>query len=261
MGPASRRLNVRCIGAGAQTIVLGHGFGTDQTAWRHIAEWLSTRYRVVLFDLACSGAVDPDLFDLRRYRKLDGYADDLRLILSELGIERCIYLGHSVSGMVGLLAAWREPERFARIIMLGASPRYLNDAGYSGGFDAGGVEGIFDAISANYRDWAGQFAPQVVGPNLGALQEFSAGLLAMRPDVALCAAITIFRSDLRERLRGFPVPVLILQARDDPAVPMSVAEYMHRELPDSILDVIDTTGHLPHLSTPTEMIGVLERHL
>lgn len=256
-------LNVRTSGEGPETVVLVHGFGTDQTVWRHVLSELPTGRRAIRFDLPCAGSVRPEVFNLKRHGSLDGYVDDLLLVLSESRVRRCTFVGHSVGSMIGLIAALRAPELFERLIMIAASPRYIDDGNYRGGFEPRAIAEIYDAILANYQEWAKTFAPLAVqrDANHPAAQEFATGLLAMRPDIAINTAIMIFQSDLRDRVKGFPLPVVIVQAENDPAVPMAVAEWLRDNIPGSILEPIRATGHLPHMTSPAEVARVLRKHL
>lgn len=202
----SKALNAKVIGTSGDFVVLAHGFGSDQSAWSPIADRLSRAYRVVLYDLACAGTVSPSFFDQRRHGTLDGHAEDLLAVLSGLGMNRCVFIGHSVSAIVGMLAARVKPHVFSKLIMLGASARYLDDDGYEGGLSNADVQGIFAAIASNYRNWAQSYVPYVVDrPGSDpATQTFLASMLAMRPDIALATAKAILLSDYRDVLRDCP---------------------------------------------------------
>ncbi|CAI7771545.1 unnamed protein product [Closterium sp. NIES-54] len=191
--------NVRLIGSGAQLVVLGHGFGTDQSVWQHIVPHLLDDYRLLLFDLMGAGSTNPDNFSFARYSTLHAYADDLLAILDELDVQECCYVGHSVSGMIGCIAAIERPDVFKKLVLLGASPRYLNDGDYFGGFEQEDLNQLFLAMQSNFRAWVSGFAPLAVGSDIDApaVQEFSRTFFCIRPDIALSVAKTIFQSDMR----------------------------------------------------------------
>ncbi|OWM70752.1 strigolactone esterase D14-like [Punica granatum] len=256
-------LNVRVVGTGQRFLVFAHGFGTDQSAWQRILPFFTPHFRVVLYDLVCAGSVNPDHFDYRRYTTLDAYVDDLLTILDELGIERCAYVGHSVSAMIGILAAIRRPELFTKLILIGASPRFLNDRDYHGGFELGEIEKVFSAMMANYEKWVNGFAPLAVGADVpAAVREFSRTLFNMRPDISLFVSRTIFNSDLRGVLGLVRVPCCVIQTAKDVSVPASVAEYFKSHLGGmTTVEMLDTEGHLPHLSAPSQLARVLQRAL
>lgn len=261
-GPLARRHRVRWTGAGTDVVVLSHGLGTDQSSWHRIVPALAQRFRVVSFDLPGVGPLLPADFDSQRYRYLSAYADDLLDLLDELGIARCRYVGHSVSGMIGALASVTDPGRFERLVMLNASPRYLDDAHYRGGFRQQDLDAIFDAMRTQYTTWVAGFAPAAVGVRLpGPIQEFAAGFLAMRPDVTVAIARVIFESDLRAVLGQIRVPTVLVHTRGDIAVPVDVAHYMARQIADATLVWIDAQGHLPQLSAPGQLLQALEAHL
>lgn len=256
--------NVRVIGAGEQTVVLGHGFGTDQSAWKQIIPHLVDDYRLVLFDNLGAGTTDPDYFSFERYSTLHGYAYDLLSIIEELDISTCIFVGHSVMGMVGCLASIERPDMFSKLILLSASPRYLNDVNYFGGFEQEDLDQLFDAMQSNFKAWVSGFAPIAVGDDMDsfAVQEFSRTLFNVRPDIAYAVSRTIFESDLRGILEHVTVPCHILQSTRDLAVPVVVSDYLHQNLTaKSIVEVLPTEGHLPQLSSPDVVIPVLKRHL
>lgn len=264
MGVAEEAQNVKILGSGTRFIVLGHGFGTDQSVWKHLVPHLLDDFRVVLYDNMGAGTTNPDYFDFERYATLEGYAYDLLAILEELHIDSCIFVGHSVSAMIGAIASITRPDLFSKIIMISASPRYLNDVDYYGGFEQEELNQLFDAIESNYKAWCSGFAPLAVGGDMEsvAVQEFSRTLFNMRPDIALSVARTIFQSDMRQILGLITVPCHILQSLKDLAVPVVVSEYLHQHIAaESIVEVMSTDGHLPQLSSPGVVVPLLLKHI
>ncbi|GAC1480526.1 MAG: alpha/beta hydrolase [Chamaesiphon sp.] len=247
-----QRNNVTVLGEGSQAIIFAHGFGSDQTAWRHQVSAFAGNFRIVLFDHVGAGQSDFSAYSPRRYSSIYSYADDLLDICYELKLTKNILVGHSVSGMVSLLAALVQPECFSQLIFIGASPRYLNDVGYVGGFEQSDLDALYTAMSSNYYAWASGFAPLVMGnldkPELAT--EYANTLTAIRPDIAQAVVRMIFQSDHRPELPRLNVPTVILQSSDDIAVPPEVGQYMKKKIPDSQLIPIPATGHLPHLSSP-----------
>ncbi|WCJ35548.1 alpha/beta-Hydrolases superfamily protein [Euphorbia peplus] len=256
-------LNVRVTGSGEKILVLAHGFGTDQSAWNRILPFFTQNYRVILYDLVCAGSVNPDYFDFRRYTSLDAYVDDLLTILDSLRVQRCAYVGHSVSAMIGIMASIRRPQLFSKLILVGASPRFLNDVDYHGGFERADIENVFSAMEANYEAWVSGFAPLAVGADVpDAVREFSRTLFNMRPDITLFVSRTVFNSDLRGILGLVRVPSCIIQTARDVSVPESIAEYLKTHLGGrNTVELLRTEGHLPHLSAPALLAQVLRRAL
>lgn len=265
MGIVEEAHNLRVVGKGKRgVIVLAHGFGTDQSVWKHLVPHLVADYRVVLFDKMGAGPTNPDYFDFSRYATLEGYALDLLAILEELGVTSCIYVGHSVSAVIGALASITRPDLFSKLVFLSASPRYLSDVDYYGGFEQGELDQLFESMESNYKDWCLGFAPLLVGGDMEsvAVQEFSRTLFNIRPDIALSVAQTIFQSDVRSLLPLVTVPCHIVQSTKDHAVPVVISEYLHKHLGgDSIVEVMPSEGHLPQLSSPDIVIPVLLRHI
>ncbi|KAG2724235.1 hypothetical protein I3843_01G008200 [Carya illinoinensis] len=266
MGIVEAAHNVKVLGLGERNIVLAHGFGTDQSVWKHLIPHLleDINNRVILYDNMGAGTTNPDYFDFQRYSTLEGYAYDLLAILEELQIDSCIFVGHSVSAMIGAIASISRPDLFSKMIMVGASPRYLNDADYYGGFEQEDLDQLFEAMGSNYKAWCSGFAPLAVGGDMEsvAVQEFSRTLFNMRPDIALSVAQIIFQNDLRQILGQITVPCHIIQSMKDLAVPVVVSEYLHQNLGGvSIVEVMSSEGHLPQLSSPDVVIPVLLRHI
>ncbi|HEY9657268.1 MAG TPA: alpha/beta hydrolase [Allocoleopsis sp.] len=257
-----KRNNVQVLGQGEQTIMFAHGFGSDQTAWRHQAAAFAADYRIILFDHVGAGQSDMEAYSPLRYSSLYSYAEDLLELCVELNLSQIILVGHSVSGMASLLAALTDPSRFKQLFFVGASPRYLNDAetGYIGGFEQPDLDALYAAMSANYYAWASGFAPIAMGnpdrPELAI--EFANTLSAIRPDIAQAVARVIFQSDHRADLPRLTVPVVILQSDNDVAVPLEVGQYMADKIPKSNLIRINAQGHLPHLSAPHEVTKTLK---
>ncbi|KAK6938577.1 Alpha/beta hydrolase fold-1 [Dillenia turbinata] len=256
-------LNVRVVGSGEKILVFAHGIGTDQSAWQRVLPFFLPHYRIILYDLVCAGSVNPDYFDFRRYTSLDAFVDDLLNILDALRVDRCYYVGHSVSAMIGILASIRRPDLFIKLILLGASPRFLNDKNYHGGFELAEIEKVFSAMEANYAAWVNGFAPLAVGADVpAAVQEFSRTLFNMRPDITLFVSKTVFNCDLRGVLGLVRVPCCIIQSAQDVSVPVSVAAYLKNHLGGrNTVEILHTEGHLPHLSGPTLLARVLQRAL
>ncbi len=249
-------------GKGARTLILSHGFGTDQNSWSALRPWCEERFDTVSFDLAGSGAGGAASYDFDRHESLYGYVDDLIEMLDELDVGTCTYIGHSMSGMIGAIAASVRPERFERLIMVGTSPRYLNDPPYVGGFEQADVDRILDAMSANYQAWVAGFAPLVVGvPDERAIEQFSRTLYLMRPDIALSASRTIWSADVRRAVARLRLPVHVIQTSVDVAVPVEVGHWLADTISGATLDIIDAEGHLPHITAPDQLRETLARHL
>jgi sigma-B regulation protein RsbQ len=251
------RNNVTVGGAGSQRILFAHGFGCDQQIWRRVAPAFERSHQVIRFDYVGCGGSDPLAYDEARYASLDGYAQDLLEICEALGLRDLTFVGHSVSGMIGALAAIREPERFRHLVLICASPCYLNDPpDYLGGFTRADIDGLLEMMERNYFDWAGYMAPIATGnpdrPELAS--ELRASFCSTDPITAHHFAEATFLADHRAALPQVPVPSLILRCPDDAFVPFAVGDYLHSRLPHSVLRTMRARGHCPHLSDPEELI-------
>jgi sigma-B regulation protein RsbQ len=258
------RNNVVVAGrADGQPMLFAHGFGCDQNMWRHVAPAFAGEHRIVLFDHVGAGGSDLSAYEPGRYAALDGYADDVLEICAELDLERVIFVGHSVSAMIGVLAAKREPERFDRLVLVGPSPRYVDDGDYVGGFSADDIEGLLEALESNFLGWSGQMAPVIVGnpdrPELG--EELTNSFCRTDPEIAKQFARVTFLSDNRADLPTVRTRSLVLQCTDDVIAPQAVGAYVHERLPDSALVVLEATGHCPNLSAPEETIAAIRAFL
>jgi sigma-B regulation protein RsbQ len=258
-----KRNNVHVSGRGTQPLLLAHGFGCDQTMWRFITPAFENDYRIVLFDYVGSGKSDLSAWDARRYSALDGYAKDVLEICAALELRDVIFVGHSVSSMIGVLAANREPDRFSRLIMVGPSPRYVNDTDYVGGFERADIEGLLDLMDKNYIGWANFLAPVVMKnddrPEL--TQELHQSFCSTDPKITRRFAETTFFADNRADLPALRVPSLIMQCSEDSIAPIEVGNYLHRTIPESTLRVMKATGHCPHISHPEETIEAIRTYL
>jgi sigma-B regulation protein RsbQ len=258
------RNNVKVTGRGTQPMLFAHGFGCDQNMWRFVAPAFEADHRVVLFDYVGSGHSDLSAYDPVRYASLDGYATDVLDVCRALDLKDVVFVGHSVSAMVGVLAANREPDRFARLVMIGPSPRYINDAPqYVGGFERSDIEGLLETMDKNYIGWANHLAPAIMAnadrPELGA--ELTESFCSTDPVIARRFAEATFFADNRADLAGVSVPSLILQCAEDIIAPREVGEYVHRELEGSTLRLMRATGHCPQMSAPDETITLMREYL
>ncbi|MEV4643012.1 alpha/beta hydrolase [Actinoplanes sp. NPDC049548] len=246
-----------------QPMIFAHGFGCDQNMWRHVAPEFTATHRVVLFDHVGAGRSDLRAYDDRRYGSLDGYASDVLEIVHELDLHDVIFVGHSVSAMIGVLAAVREPGRFAKLVLVGPSPRYIDDGDYVGGFGKADIEAMLESLDSNYLGWSSAMAPVIVGnpdrPELG--QELTASFCATDPEIAKKFARVTFLSDNRADLPKLRTPALILQCADDVIAPAVVGDYVHEHLAGSTLVAMNATGHCPNLSAPAETVAAIKAYL
>ncbi|MET7683396.1 alpha/beta hydrolase [Streptomyces sp. NPDC005423] len=248
-----RRNNVTVTGnPQGRTVVLAHGFGCDQNMWRLTVPALAADYRVVLFDYVGSGRSDLSAFSEDRYASLEGYAQDVVEVCEALDLHDAVFVGHSVSAMIGVLAAAGAPERIGALVMVAPSPRYIDDDGYRGGFSGEDIDELLASLESNYLGWSAVMAPVIMGnaerPELG--EELTNSFCATDPDMARVFARTTFLSDSRTELKTVQVPTLVLECTQDAIAPREVGAFVHRSIPGSTLVTLDATGHCPHLSAP-----------
>jgi sigma-B regulation protein RsbQ len=261
---ALQRNNVSVHGSpGARPMMFAHGFGCDQNMWRYVWPAFAEDHQIVLFDYVGAGGSDVTAFDPEHYRTLAGYAEDVLAICRELDLDDVIFVGHSVSAMIGLLAATAEPNRFGSLVLVGPSPRYIDDEGYIGGFSHEDVEGLLESLERNYLGWSATMAPVIMGnqdqPALGV--ELTNSFCRADPDIAAHFARVTFLSDNRADLARVRTPSLILQCSDDVIAPQPVGEYVHRHLVDSRLVLMQASGHCPNLSAPEETVAEIRSYL
>jgi sigma-B regulation protein RsbQ len=245
-----------------QPMVFAHGFGCDQTMWRHVAPAFADRYRVITFDHVGAGGPAPE-YDAQKYSSLQGYAADVLEIVRELDLREVVLVGHSVSAMIGALAVIEEPDRFDKLVLVAPSPRYIDDDSYTGGFSREDVEELLDSLASNYLGWSSAMAPVIVGnadrPQLGS--ELTTSFCRMDPEIARQFARATFFSDNRQDLSKISVPTLVLQCSNDVLAPDSVGEYVAKAVPDATLVHLAATGHCPNLSAPEETVAAIDHFL
>lgn len=256
--------NVRLSGReDGQPMVFAHGYGCDQNMWRFVTPAFADEYRIVLFDHVGAGLSDLSAYSRGRYESLRGYASDVLEICRELDLTRVIFVGHSVSSMIGVMAALEEPGRFDKLVLVGPSPRYIDDDGYTGGFSREDIDGLLESLDSNYLGWSSAMAPVIMGnpdrPELGT--ELTNSFCRTDPEIAKHFARVTFLSDNRADLPKVTAPTLILQCSDDVIAPQSVGDYVHRQIPGSELVRMKATGHCPNLSAPDETIAAIKAFL
>ena len=258
-----QRHNVHLSGSGPRAMVFAHGFGCDQNMWRFVAPAFASDFRTVLFDHVGAGGSDLSAYDPQKYASLDGYADDVVELCHELGIQGGVFVGHSVSAMIGVLATKKAPELFEKLVLVGPSPRYIDDEGYVGGFSEAQIHELLEFLDSNHMGWSRAMAPVIMGnPNRPELsEELTNSFCRTDPDIARRFARTTFLSDNRADLAGVGVRSLILQCSEDVIAPQCIGEYVHRNLPNSAFVLLKATGHCPNLSAPEETIAAMRAFL
>lgn len=260
---AIRRNFVQVLGAGDSVIMFAHGYGCDQNMWRHVTPAFSAAYKIVVFDHVGCGQSDPTAFSKSRYSSLQGYARDVLDIIEELGVPKVTFIGHSVSSMIGALAAIERPELFENLVMIGPSPCYINDGEYVGGFERADIEGLLDMLESNHLGWSATMAPLIMGnPDRADLAaELEASFCRTNPLFAQHFARVTFLSDNRADLPMLKTRTLILQCQSDAIAPGVVGEYCHKCIPNSEFMIMDATGHCPHMSAPQQVVEAMRRFL
>jgi sigma-B regulation protein RsbQ len=249
--------------ADGQPMMLAHGYGCDQTMWRFVAPAFADTYQLVLFDHVGNGKSDLSAYDDQRYSTLDGYAGDVLDVIHEYDLHEVIFVGHSVSAIIGILAANREPERFAKLVLIGPSPRYIDDREYVGGFGKADIDEMLESLDSNYLGWSTAMARVIMGnperPDLG--DELTNSFCRTDPEISKKFARVTFLSDNRDDLRELRIPSLILQCSDDVIAPAAVGRYVHENTAGSTLVAMNATGHCPNLSAPEETVAAIKAYL
>ncbi|GGK70151.1 hydrolase [Rufibacter glacialis] len=244
-------------------MLFAHGYGCDQDMWRYITPAFEEEYKIILFDHVGFGKADVSVYTQERYSSLQSYAVDILEICEELNLEKVIFVGHSVSAMIGVLASILSPQLFSKLVLIGPSPRYINDEGYEGGFTQEGIDALLDSLDSDYLSWSAAMAPVIMGnqnrPGLG--QELAASFCRSNEEVAKDFARITFLSDNRADLANVKTEALILQCSEDVIAPLPVGQYMHQQLPNSTFKVLEATGHCPNLSAPEETIAAMKEFL
>lgn len=240
-------------------MLFAHGFGCDQNMWRFVAPAFEDEFRVICFDHVGSGGSDLAAYDPDRYSSLAGYADDVLALCAELQLRDVVFVGHSVSAMIGVLANLAAPELFDKLVLIGPSPRYIDDGDYVGGFAEEDIDELLDSLDSNYLGWSSAMAPVIMGnadrPELGA--ELTASFCRTDPDIARRFARVTFLSDNRDDLARVSTPTLVLQCSDDAIAPVPVGEFVRDSIPNSSLVMLQATGHCPNLSAPDQTIAAI----
>jgi sigma-B regulation protein RsbQ len=254
-----RRNNVNVFGSGSRAMMFAHGFGCDQHMWDPVARNFEQDFRIVLFDHVGSGRSDLSAYDRTKYSDLTGYADDIVEIGHALGLTNAVFVGHSVSAMIGALATRKAPDMFSDLVMVGPSPRYIDDESYTGGFSRAQVEELLDFLADNHLGWSASMAPAIMGnpdrPELG--EALTNSFCNTDPEIAREFARVTFLSDNRADLPHIAARTLVLQCREDIIAPPCVGEYVHAQVPGSRYVLLDATGHCPNLSAPEQVTAAI----
>jgi len=260
---AIKRNNVVINGNGENVIMFAHGFGCDQNMWRYVYPAFQDNYTTVLFDHVGAGNSDLSAYSFQKYDELEGYAEDIVEIAKELNIKDAVFVGHSVSAIMGLIAANKAPDIFKSLILIGPSPSYINQGDYIGGFSSSEIDELLESMNNNHLGWSMAMAPVIMGnperEELG--KELANSFCKTDPEIAKHFAKTTFLTDKRDILQHTRVPVLILQCSNDIIAPLEVGHYMHKQIMNSKLVVMKATGHCPNLSAPEETIAAIRSFL
>ncbi|MUP46062.1 alpha/beta hydrolase [Gramella sp. BOM4] len=258
-----KRNNINIIGEGKQPIVFAHGYGCDQNMWRFVYPAFLSDYKVVLFDHVGAGNSDGSYYNSGKYNDLQAFADDILEICHGLELKDVILVGHSVSAMIALLGVVKDPSIFSKVVMIGPSPCYINKNGYKGGFSEEDIHELLYTLDDNFLGWSAKMAPVIMGnpdrPELG--EELTNSFCRTNPEIAKEFAHLTFLSDNRSDLPKLKLPTLIIQTKSDAIAPLEVAEFVHKEIPESQLSIIEATGHCPNLSAPEQTVAEIMKFL
>jgi sigma-B regulation protein RsbQ len=251
-----KKYNIHLTGKGTVPILFSHGYGCNQSMWRYLTPYFEEHFKIILFDLMGNGNSDSSFYDYQRYNSLQGYAEDVVEILVRLNLEPIIFVGHSVSSIIGMLAAIQNPELFKKIVMIGPSPCYLNKEEYKGGFSEADLKELSESLDSNYLGWTSAITPVIANtpdrPEIA--NELKNSFCRNHPDIAKHFAKVTFSSDNREDLSLLKTETLIIQTNPDLIAPVPVGEYMNKNISNSELIIVNTPGHCPHLSAPQLII-------
>ena len=255
-----KRFNVQVKGSGNTAMLFAHGFGCDQNAWRRITDAFAADHTIVLFDYVGAGRSDLSAYDEKKYSTLEGYASDILDICNELKIKDAIFVGHSVSCMIGILASLQAPSLFKKMIFIGPSPCYINSEGYTGGFEREEIDTLFEIMEDDYILWSSSLAPKIMGEKQGneLKEELTESFCATDPEIAKAFARVTFLSDNRKDLERVPVESLTLQCSEDIIAPLEVGTYFNAHTPGNTMVALKATGHCPHMSAPEETIEAIK---
>ncbi|MEO6488990.1 MAG: alpha/beta hydrolase [Ferruginibacter sp.] len=257
------RNNVNIEGEGEKVLLFAHGFGCDQNAWNHVKNSFYKNYKLVLFDFVGAGKSDTTSYNSKKYSSLDGYVNDLLEICDALELKKILFIGHSVSCMIGALAAIRRPDIFEKLIFIGPSPCYISKGNYVGGFDQETIDSLLEVMEEDYISWARSIAPAIMNSENGSglTQELTDSFCSIDPVIAKEFARVTFLSDNRKDLPLIPVENLTIQCSDDMIAPLSVGQYINANTPHNTLTVLKAYGHCPHMSHPIETISAINAFL
>jgi sigma-B regulation protein RsbQ len=257
------RNNIKIYGTSRKSMFLVHGYGCDQNMWRFITPHFKDDYKIILIDLVGSGKSDENSYDYEKYNSLEGYADDVIEICDALKLEDVFFVGHSVSAMIGLLAAIKRPGLFKKLIMIGPSPRYINIENYFGGFSQNDIDDLMETLDSNYLGWSSDMAPIIMDngdrPELAA--ELEESFCQNNPKIARHFARVTFLGDNRSDLKKLTTDTLIIQSKTDAIASINVGQFVHDNISKSKLEILETIGHCPHLSAPIQTIDAMKKHL
>ncbi len=258
-----RRNNIAIKGTSSQVMMFAHGFGCDQNMWRYVAPAFEDNYKTVLFDQVGAGGSDLSAFIPQKYEKLEGYADDIIEIATMLQLSEIIFVGHSVSALIGIIASQKAPALFKSLVLVAPSPSYINEGNYIGGFTKPQIEELLETMDNNHLGWSAAMAPVIMGnqDRKELAEELTNSFCRMDPTIAKHFARTTFLSDKRELLSYVNTPSLILQCSDDVIAPQAVGKYMHQQIKGSKLILMKAIGHCPNLSAPEETINAITQFL
>ncbi|WP_299826256.1 alpha/beta hydrolase [uncultured Pontibacter sp.] len=260
---AVKKNNVKIIGKGTKPMLFAHGYGCDQNMWRFITPAFENDYKIVLFDHIGFGNSDTSSYTKKRYASLQDYASDVLEICRELDLQNVIFVGHSVSAMIGALAAIKEPSRFSKLVLVSPSPSFINDGDYVGGFSREDINGLLASLESDYLSWSNTIAPVIMGnpeqPELS--EELAQSFCKSNHEIAADFAHITFLSDNRKDLPNVKTETLILQCSEDAIAPLTVGEYTNKHIAGSKLVVLEATGHCPNLSAPAETVAAIKSFL
>ena len=248
-------MHIKVVGQGPDLVML-HGWSMQSAVWHDLADKLTKNFTLYLVDLPGHGQSSWQQGDL----ELDVLVNNLAMELPETAY----WMGWSLGGLISLASAEHFPKRIKKLVLLAATPRFVQAEDWSCAMDASLFKQFADNLNDNQAETLQRFLLlQARGSDHSrdTIRQLGEQLaIENRPNSeALQAGLKLLiETDMRKQFSDLACPVQIILGDRDTLIPKEMLQVATQLHPEANINLLSGAGHAPFISQPVECQKLIE---